>query len=105
MNEQQLAVRLEEMFKNAMPGLKLFTKHLSDFDIPFDEFPKVKYHVTVNKQGQVRTWWLTYGIHVPCHVCQIKIIPIEEVWCGCKPIPRKMKKWCKGRRAVYKETG
>lgn len=63
----------------------------------------VKSHSTYGN-GKKRTWWLSYGIYILCPVCSMFVIPIEEVWCGCRPIPRKLKKWCKGRRAVYAET-
>lgn len=60
-------------------------------------------YYTTSKSGRLRTWWLTRGVDILCPVCKWCVIPIEEVWCGCRPISRKMKKWCKGRRAAYRK--
>lgn len=62
----------------------------------------IKFHTT--KRRRLRTWWLVYGSYVLCPGCNWSVIPIEEVWCGCRPMPRKLKKWCKKRRAAYSET-
>ena len=61
---------------------------------------KIGVYATTGK-GKIRYWWLHTGAYILCHVCQAKTIPVEEVWCGCKPVPRKMKKWVKKRREAY----
>lgn len=66
----------------------------------------VRSHATKgrNKKAKKRIWWLAYGRDILCPNCKFCVIRIEEAWCGCRPIPRKLKKWCKGRRAAYLET-
>lgn len=49
-------------------------------------------------------FWLAYDVDIFCPVCNYFTIPIEQVWCGCKIRPRKLKKWCKKRRAAYQDN-
>lgn len=100
--DEQLMERVEKSLKDATQAMSVLRKGFEDVSREFYDF-QVKSHVTTGG-GKLRIWWLSYGVDILCPNCKFCIIPIEEAWCGCTPIPRKLKKWCKGRRAVYKET-